>query len=128
WAAAVAGTGDPADPAGTGGRPGPPRPLRVDPGPTPGSRDAALEGGGRLVVRDATADGVDGLAALYDRLSSRDRRLRFFSEHRPSVDFLRAMVGWRDRGGCVLVAEAHDGHGPPTLAADVWCAAPVDGE
>ncbi len=74
----------------------------------PGSRSVALEEGKTLVVRPATADDADALAALYEHLDDSDRYLRFFSHYRPPRSFFDQLATLADRGGYELVAVVRD--------------------
>ncbi|HET6794669.1 MAG TPA: hypothetical protein VFH45_09515 [Acidimicrobiales bacterium] len=65
---------------------------------------------GRVTVRRATFDDVDGLLRLYlEDLSAEDRWTRFFSGYRPDRGFVERLVSLSGSGGCVLVAVADDG-------------------
>jgi hypothetical protein len=70
----------------------------------PGGRQVPLPGGGLLTVRPVARTDVDGLAALYEGLSSHDRYLRFFSSYRPPREFFERLTSVMDRGGYGLVA------------------------
>jgi hypothetical protein len=63
-----------------------------------------LPDGGLLTVRPVARTDVDGLAAHYERLSSDDRYLRFFSSYRPRREFFERLTSVVDRGGYGLVA------------------------
>jgi hypothetical protein len=63
-----------------------------------------LPGGRALTVRPVTADDVDGLAALYGRLSIDDLHSRFFSVFRPDRAFFERVASVASRGGHGLVA------------------------
>jgi hypothetical protein len=55
-------------------------------------------------MRPVTPTDVDGLAKLYDGLSSDDRYLRFFSGYRPPLDFFERLTSIIERGGYGVVA------------------------
>ena len=57
-----------------------------------------------LLVRPTTAADVDGLVALYERLSDDDRYSRLFSLYRPNHAFFEHLVTVSERGGLGLVA------------------------
>lgn len=71
-------------------------------------REVRRPDGQALVVRPATLDDVDGLAALYDALSLDDLHCRFFSAFRPAREFLAKWVTVAERGGFALVGETKE--------------------
>jgi acetyltransferase len=74
-----------------------------------GVRSVPLAGGGRLRVRPVGPGDVDGLVALYARLSAGDRRRRFFSAFRPDRAYFERAAGVAGRGGFGIVALDDDG-------------------
>jgi hypothetical protein len=90
-----------------------------------------LGGGRQLVVRPARADDAAAVAALYERLSADDRRLRFFAARPPGIEFVEGWVRSAERGGLDLVVEVVDaGHGRPdaTLVAEAGYALLPNGD
>ncbi len=63
-----------------------------------------------LRVRHATADDVDALGRLYERLPLDDVQRRFFSGGGPTKRFLHAWTTAEQHGGLTLVAELEDAH------------------
>ena len=82
--------------------------------------------GRALTVRTVTEADVDGLDALFQRLSDDDRYHRFFSLRHPARTFVEQMTRAEDEGGYRLVAVAS---GPEdTLVAEAGYAILPDGD
>jgi hypothetical protein len=73
------------------------------------TRVVALPEGRTLTVRPATRGDLDGLAALYDSLSTEDRRRRFFTASHPPRKLLERMIDATSRHGLWLVAVTEAG-------------------
>jgi len=82
--------------------------------------------GPALTVRTVTEADVDGLDALFQRLSDDDRHHRFFSLRPPARKFLEQMTRAADEGGYRLVAVASGAEN--TLAAEAGYALLPDGD
>lgn len=67
-----------------------------------------LPNGGRLTVRAATLEDVDGLERLYDELSPEDRYRRFFSAFSPGTELIEHWVRSPERGGRRIVVVDED--------------------
>ena len=82
--------------------------------------------GPALTVRTVTKADVDGLDALFQRLSDDDRYHRFFSLRHPACTFVEQVTRAEDEGGYRLVAVAS---GPEdTLVAEAGYAILPDGD
>ena len=82
--------------------------------------------GQALTVRTVTEADVDGLDALFQRLSDDDRYHRFFSLRHPARTFVEQMTRAADEGGYRLVAVAS---GPEdALVAEAGYAILPDGD
>lgn len=89
-------------------------------------RVARLVGGLTLVVRQATADDVDAIAALYDKLTLDDLYRRFFCCSHPPRTLIERWAAMVGRSGMMLVAEVQDPEGSPgvIVAEATWSALP----
>jgi hypothetical protein len=74
-----------------------------------------LSHGRTLVVRSATGDDADRLAALYAGLDTEDAYRRFFSVFRPDHAFMERMATAAERGGDELLALVSSGDGTEDL-------------
>ena len=88
----------------------------------PESRDAGLPrrielpDGRTIVVRLVREGDAAGLHRLYEQLSDEDRYRRFFSMHRPHMDFFERLATIADRGGAAVVVEDLAGVDTPIVA------------
>jgi ribosomal protein S18 acetylase RimI-like enzyme len=87
-----------------------------------------LPDGRRIVVRHAEPDDLNGLVALYGRMSGDDRWLRFFTGGAPSAAFLRKWVSIADEGGLLLVAILEGRDGRQLLIAEAGYSLQADGD
>ena len=93
------------------------------------TRVARLPRGLTLVVRRATMDDVDALAALYDELTLDDLYRRFFCGSPPPRTMIERWVAMEGDAGALLVAEVQSGDSRPgTVVAEAsWFALPDGG-
>ncbi|NNE95171.1 MAG: hypothetical protein HKN24_04005 [Acidimicrobiales bacterium] len=92
-------------------------------------RTAALENGRRLVIRVGTLDDVEGLDALYHRLSIEDLQRRFFSGAFPPRAAVEAWADVADRkDGLLLVVDDVAADGTSTIVAEAGFAPMSDGD
>ena len=88
------------------------------------NRTIPLPDGRTLTVRPALPIDVEALTALYDSLSTEDRRRRFFCASRPSRAVLERFIGSTAAGGLWLIALTQDGE----IVADGGYTVSVGGE
>lgn len=89
---------------------------------------AELPDGRRVIVRHAEPDDLNGLVALYGRMSGDDRWLRFFTGGAPSAAFLRQWVSIADEGGLLLVAVLEGRDHRQLLIAEAGYSLQADGD
>ncbi|MFN0091714.1 MAG: N-acetyltransferase family protein [Acidimicrobiales bacterium] len=90
-------------------------------------RRADLDAERTIVVRDSTPADLDGLAAMYGRLSADDRFRRFFAGGQPSRRFLERWVRLAEAGGIGLVAVL-ERRGPAAAGGPLDAEQPIVGE
>jgi hypothetical protein len=74
-----------------------------------GLREVTLPDGQTLTIRPAVGSDADGLARLYEGLTSDDLYYRFFSIYHPPRSFFERQANLDKSGGCALVATVSGG-------------------
>lgn len=87
-----------------------------------------LANGRTMEIRPSAEDDGTLIRDLYETLSDRDRRLRFFSSFHPGLDWCRNWAGVRARGGYGVVAVVSNGDGAVEVAGEAAYAIRSDGD